>query len=196
MLKLLSLGLALAFGLAACTTAKPPQAGPGISYYEIGGTTAAELNYELFHKAPLVDGKYRALAAANVTITPTVSLEGGTDSCVVASATAKLNANITHPRRRHQHTGQAELDKAWGNLEEYARVHELTHVAIAKQHAEMLQARLRALPVQDSCTALRARVTETIEEVLALNAQAQNAFEGGEQERIAQLVRQVQPKSD
>src|SRR3712207_4609173 len=157
-----TIALALAGALTACTSVRAPPPGLSVSFYEVSGTTAEALDTQLRHKGPLVPGQGRALAATTVAITPTVAFVETAGLCRVASATASVSAGVRLPRWRDRASAEAELATTWDNFERYAVVHEFVHVAIAEQHADLLEARLRALPQAANCAALRARATRAI----------------------------------
>jgi predicted secreted Zn-dependent protease len=186
-----TVALAVAGALAACTTAQAPPPGLSVSFYEVSGTTAEALDSQLRHKGPLVPGQGRALAATTVAITPAVTLEEAAGLCRVASASASASAGVRLPRWRDRQSAEAELATTWDNFERYAVIHEFVHVAIAEQHADLLEARLRALPQTANCAALRARVTRTIAEVMAAHGRAQEGFDASEQERLGRLAREA-----
>lgn len=159
-----------------------------VGYYSIRGTSFAEIDQQIALHGPSVTGVGRALAATNVQMIPDFRLQMQGGVCRVASARVAVKAHVTLPRLASQQALRAELARAWDNLEQYARLHEAVHVAIADSYALKAEKEMGALPPEENCDALRDRAILVFRRIMAEHERDQLQFDEDEKERIAAMV--------
>ena len=176
------------FLLAGCT-----QVGErtqlSVGYYDIYGTNFRQLDQQIALHGPNVEGVGKALAATRVRMIPDVRYQKKNGICEVTKAKVKVQAKVTLPRLSNRRTVNTDIRQAWNNLEEYARVHEAVHVAIADKYAVLIEKELLQLEGQQTCELLEKIAQEKAKELLAEHEADQLQFDRDENDRINKLIR-------
>ncbi|QKV17388.1 DUF922 domain-containing protein [Oricola thermophila] len=173
---------AAALGLAACASTAPRIT---TTYYNINGTTGADLDREIAEKGPL---KGHALASAAIKFVPVaISYDKSDGKCRFRDAKFRIEANVTLPRWRTRASTDPELRTAWKFLSAYAREHEAVHVAIAEKYARKIGEELMALPAKETCDDLDKAAERVLKRNRVEHNREQLAFDEEEQQRLAEL---------
>jgi len=170
--------------LAGCVSSQD-RAAVNVGYYNVKGTSFAELDREIALHGPTVDGVGKAIASTRVRMIPDVRYANAVGLCTVAKARISVIADVTLPRLSDRNRVDSNLRKAFSNIEEYARLHEAVHVDIAEQHASMAEEKITALPAKATCDMLQKDVLATFSSVMTAHEAAQQAFDAREQQRFA-----------
>lgn len=183
MIRLSTLGLygIICAALAGCTSTATRVS---TSYYEISGSTGAELDREITSKGPL---EGHALASTAIRFVPVaVEYHKTSEGCSYKTADFRVNAKLTLPRwREHLRTRDANLRIAWRHLSDYARAHEETHVQIAEKHAKLIADALLKMKPRPTCDKLDAEAEKVIAKGQRAHDREQNRFDAAEQKRLA-----------
>lgn len=183
----LSIPILLASVLAACTPVGE-RTQLSVGYYSIAGSTFDELDEQISLHGPTVNRVGRALAATNVRMLPDFQFKTAGDKCVVASARVDVQAHVTLPRLANPERMKRDLSKVWNNLEQYARLHESIHVAIADSYALKAEKLVMALPPQADCQTLRGNAVLAFRKLMNEHEREQIQFDEDEKDRITTLV--------
>lgn len=159
-----------------------------VGYYTIGGDTFEDIDQQIQLHGPAVLGVGRALAATTVRMAPDFRFGWSGGACRVSSARVNVKAHVTLPKLTSQQRLKSELSSAWENLEQYARLHEAVHVAIADGHALKAEKAIMALPPEPSCDALRGNAALLFRQLMVEHERDQLKFDEEERGRIASLV--------
>lgn len=191
MLKTGQLTFAAAFllVLAACT-AVGERTIVSVGYYSVNGETFDELDQEIQLHGPDVTGVGKALASTDLRMVPRFGFSLTGDGCEVSSARVNVNARVTLPRHRNENSLKKNLAKAWDNLEEYARVHEAVHLAIADRYALAMEKAVLGLKPEADCTAMREVAKATFSKLFKEHHDEQLEFDASEKRRIRKLLAQ------
>lgn len=189
-----TVGILLLFTLAACT-AVGERTVVSVSYYTVSGDTFSELDKEIKLHGPNVTGVGKALASTDLRMLPDIRYAKAARSCSISSARVNVKARVTLPRHRNENALRQDLAKAWSNLEEYARVHEAVHLAIADRYALLMESEIKSLPPVENCSTLRANVSNTFYELSKQHHAEQLQFDADERERILRLTAQARSNS-
>ncbi|MEZ5870312.1 MAG: DUF922 domain-containing protein [Nitratireductor sp.] len=159
-----------------------------VGYYSLSGRNFSEIDRQIGVHGPTVGGFGKALAATTVRMIPDFRFADTPSGCRVQNASVKVQARVTLPRLASSTTLKHDLSKAWSNLEQYARLHESVHVAIADRHALNAEKTLMALPPERNCSEMRDAAQLTYRRLLAEHEKEQLQFDESEKSRIAELV--------
>ena len=187
--------LAVVSVLSACSTIDP-RTTVSVDYYEIQGNSIEELDRQISLHGPKVPGVGDAIASTQVRMMPEVRFGESDGMCRVTRAVIKVQADVTLPRLADRAAVEKSLDKAFGNLQTYARMHEAVHVSIADKYAEEAEKQLRRIPPQESCDSLRREVVRQYDAIMAEHQREQLRFDEEEGKRLLlgdRRSRQAQP---
>jgi len=173
--------------LSACTSLT--QSKVSVDYYSISGNSTAALDREIRNKGPRIDGGRHAVAVARIKIIPNVRYSRIDGRCRVSYSKVAVKARVTLPRWRERKSANKELGKAWDNIDRYTRLHESVHVSIAFRYAKAIEDTLLRLPPNNTCTALKAQVSEIVSTQLDEHDATQKQFDADEQRKFALLAR-------
>lgn len=179
--------LLAALSASACT-AVGERTQLSVGYYSIYGRTFSELDQQVALHGPVVAGVGKALAATNVRMVPDFEFAFDGDKCTVTSAHVAVKAHVTLPLLANPEEIRRDLSKAWNNLEQYARLHESVHVAIADRHALRAEKIISSLPPESDCRTLRGNAMLTFRKLMTEHEHEQIQFDEDERERISMLV--------
>ena len=173
--------------LAACSTVGE-RTSLSVGYYTIGGETFEDIDQQIALHGPAVLGVGRALAATTVRMSPDFRFGFDGGACRVTHARVSVNAHVTLPKLTSQQRLRQELSRAWESLEQYARLHESVHVAIADTHALRAERAILALPPEPSCDRLRGSASLMFRQMMVEHEREQLQFDEDEKGRIAAMV--------
>ena len=175
--------------VAACT-AVGERTLVSVGYYTVSGDTFTEVDQEIRLHGPNVTGVGKALASTDLQMLPQVKYELVGGGCAVASARINVKARVTLPRHSNVNKLKAELATAWNSLEEYARVHEAVHLAIADRYALRMEQEIKSLKPEADCVTMREQVRIVFSRLFNEHHRDQLQFDQDEKSRIRALVRQ------
>lgn len=173
--------------LAACTSVGERTL-VSVGYYTVSGETFNEVDRQIKLHGPVVSGVGKALASTDLRIIPNVKYGIRGDLCEVSSARVSVKARVTLPRHSNERKLKFELAQAWNSLEEYARVHEAVHVAIADRYAIRMEEAFVVLPPEKDCIQMRESVNTIFNKLFEQHHADQLQFDADERERISGLV--------
>jgi predicted secreted Zn-dependent protease len=132
-----------------------------ITYFSIGGTTAADLDREMLSRGPIssVTG-HRHPGATRIKFAGTATFVGKDGRCVIGGAKVTLSTRIMLPRWSNRRKASAQLGLIWDTLSADIRRHEERHAEIARYHARDLEQRILTLRPASDCTRLKDKVAE------------------------------------
>ena len=183
----LSILFALIF-ISACTSVGE-RTQLSVGYYNVRGDNFEQLDQQIALHGPEVDGVGKALAATRIRMVPDVRYMRKGDGCSISKAKVNVQAKVTLPRLAQSRRTSPDLRRAWSNLEEYARVHEAVHVAIADRHALMIEKALIDLPPQPTCRQLQDLARQTAGKMLTDHEAEQLNFDAQERQRIDAIIK-------
>lgn len=178
--------ICLAVLFAACT-AVGERTIVSVGYYTVSGETFGELDKEIKLHGPNVTGVGKALASTDLRMVPDIRYSRENGKCRVSNARINVKARVTLPRHRNERTLKRDLAKAWNNLEEYARVHEAVHLAIADRYALMMEQAINELKPRKTCPEMREKVQAVFAKLFKQHHDEQLQFDADEKQRISQL---------
>ncbi|MEM7214203.1 MAG: DUF922 domain-containing protein [Pseudomonadota bacterium] len=185
--------LATAF-LAACT-AVGERTVVSVGYYTVSGATFHELDKDIKLHGPNVTGVGKALASTDLRMLPDIRYATSAGKCEVTKARINVKARVTLPRHSNESKLKADLAQAWNNLEEYARVHEAVHLAIADRYALIMEEAITALRPRENCSSMREDVQAAFSKLFEQHHAEQLQFDADEKVRIRKLTAQARSKN-
>lgn len=174
--------------LAACTSVGERTL-VSVGYYNVSGETFSEVDQQIKLHGPVVTGVGKALASTDLRIIPNIKYGLKGNLCEIVKTRVNVKAKVTLPRHTNERRLKSELARAWSSLEEYARVHEAVHVAIADRYAIRMEEALNKLPAADNCVLMREAANQTFSELFEQHHADQLQFDQDEKERISGLSR-------
>ena len=161
-----------------------------VGYYTVSGETFKEVDRQIKIHGPEVTGVGKALASTDLRMLPKIKYALANGGCIVSSARINVKARVTLPRHSNVNKLKSELAQAWNSLEEYARVHEAVHLAIADRYAVDMETAIRALEQEDNCVLMREEVQVVFSALFDQHHKEQLQFDADEKARIRGLVKQ------
>jgi len=177
-------GLAL---IAACT-AVGERTLVNVDYYTVSGETFSEVDKQISLHGPEVTGVGKALASTGLQMLRSVKYSLVPNGCEVSKVRINVKARVTLPRHKNAAKLKAELAVAWNSLEEYARVHEAVHLAIADKFALRMEKQISKLPNEPDCVQMRESVKNTFDALYDEHYKEQLAFDESEKQRIRRIA--------
>jgi predicted secreted Zn-dependent protease len=165
-----------------------------ISYFQIGGTTAADLDDELSRKGPFTQATgNRHPGATQIRFGGDLTYTKRGARCAVEDVTVTLETKIILPRWKNRKRASAEMAMIWDALSADIKRHEERHAEIARQHAKLLESRLMKLRPERDCDRLQEKVSAVTDEVTQAHDAAQVRFDRIEsrnfQDRMLRILR-------
>ena len=173
--------------LAACTSIGERTL-VSVGYYTVSGDTFSEVDKQIKIHGPEVTGVGKALASTDLRMLPQIKYELAKGKCRVANARINVKARVTLPRHSDVNSLKAELAQAWNSLEEYARVHEAVHLAIADRYAIDMEQAIKKLPPAEDCVKMRESVQIVFSKLFDQHHKDQLQFDADEKTRIRGLA--------
>jgi predicted secreted Zn-dependent protease len=132
-----------------------------ISYFTIGGTTAADLDREMLTRGPMSSTTgHRHPGATSMKSAGTATFVARDGRCVIGGARVMLSIHIMLPRWSNRRKASPQLALIWDVLSADIRRHEERHAEIARTHARDLERKILSLPSASTCNRLKDRVSE------------------------------------
>lgn len=156
----ISCALLLAFCIPG-TAAAEVIARKSISYFDIKGSTADELDAALNQSGPLAMGSsshHPGATKIRFGGNATYSEENG--RCYISGVKVTVDTEIILPRWRDRRHANKQLSMIWDTLAADIRRHENRHVEIARQHARQMEQQILSLPSASDCDALQEKANE------------------------------------
>lgn len=180
--------LGAAITLSACTSVGERTV-VSVGYYTVSGETFSEVDKQIKIHGPEVTGVGKALASTDLRMLPSIKYKLANGGCKVSNARINVKARVTLPRHSNVSQLKAELAQAWNSLEEYARVHEAVHLAIADRYAIDMEKAINALLPAENCVQMREDVQSVFNDLFEKHHADQLQFDADEKERIRGLVK-------
>lgn len=132
-----------------------------ITYFSIGGTTAADLDREMMQRGPVssITGR-RHPGATKIKFSGSATFVSKTGRCSIGGAKVTLSTRIMLPRWSNRRKATPQLGLIWDTLAADIRRHEERHAEIARNHARDFEKQILALPPASTCAILKAKVDE------------------------------------
>lgn len=165
-----------------------------ITYFDIGGRTAAEIDAELSKKGPLTQSTGgRHPGATQIRFGGDVTYSTSSGRCRIEDATVTLKTKLILPRWKNRNKAPSGLALIWDSLSADIKRHEERHAEIARQHARDLERRLKRLRPESDCNSLQDKVSATTDRITADHDRAQIEFDRIEarnfEDRMARILR-------
>ncbi len=174
--------------IAACTSVGE-RTTVSVGYYRVDGNTVRELDQQIRLHGPSIEGVGKAVAATNIHMIPDIRFARRNGVCRVVHSRMSVRARVTLPRHINQAALQRDLSQTWANLEEYARVHEAVHVAIADKHALAIERAILEQSPEADCATLELKTAALTRRLLEAHEREQLQFDEMEKRRLAALSR-------
>ncbi|MDB5523810.1 MAG: hypothetical protein JWM58_1573 [Rhizobium sp.] len=132
-----------------------------ITYFSIGGRTAADLDREMMRRGPLssTTGR-RHPGATRIQFSGNATFVGKNGRCTIGGAKVTLATKIMLPRWSNRNNASRKLGLIWDTLSADIKRHEERHAEIARNHARALERQILGLPAASNCAILKSRVNE------------------------------------
>lgn len=186
--KIKYLSLIGAVTLAACTSIGE-RTQVSVGYYTVTGETFSEVDKQIKIHGPEVTGVGKALASTDLRMLPSIKYEIFSGGCKITNARINVKARVTLPRHSNVDKLKAELAQAWNSLEEYARVHEAVHLAIADRYAISMEEAINRLAPAENCVQMREDANAIFSDLFEKHHADQLQFDADEKERIRGLAK-------
>jgi predicted secreted Zn-dependent protease len=135
-------------------------------YYDIAGSTAAELRAQMEARGPGGVGAKHYDATSEWKINWGYSSTPGPDGCVIGKVSVRAKVTLTMPRWTPAANAPPALRERWTVFTAALLVHEEGHRQVAISHGQEVFRALEALPPAPTCDALKAAVESTAAEIL------------------------------
>lgn len=156
----ISCALLLAFCLPGVADAEVI-ARKSISYFDIKGNTADELDAALNERGPLAMGSSsHHPGATKIRFGGNATYSEANGRCRISSVKVTVDTEIILPRWRDRRHASKQLSLIWDTLAADIRRHEDRHVEIARQHARRMEQQILSLPAASDCDALQEKANE------------------------------------
>ncbi|MBX9469082.1 MAG: DUF922 domain-containing protein [Rhizobium sp.] len=168
-----------------------------ITYFQIGGRTATDLDAELSRKGPFTQASgIRHPGATQIRFGGDLTYTSRGDRCAIEDVTVTVETKLILPRWKNRKRATQDMATLWDALSSDITRHEERHAEIARQHAKMLEQRLLKLRPTRDCETLQDRVSEVTDEVTVAHDEAQMRFDRVEaknfQDRMSRILRHRQ----
>ncbi|RKD60133.1 putative secreted Zn-dependent protease [Rhizobium sp. WW_1] len=135
-----------------------------ISYFDIKGNTADELDAALNQRGPLAMGSSsHHPGATKIRFGGNATYSQMNGRCRISDVKITVDTEIILPRWRDRRRADKQLSVIWDTLAADIRRHEDRHVEIARQHARQMERQILSLPSASNCDALQEKANEVTE---------------------------------
>lgn len=173
-----------------------------ISYFDISGNTADELDAALNARGPTAMGaSSRHPGATRIRFGGQATYVESDGRCHIGGARVTVDTQIILPRWRDRRHAEARLPGVWDRLAADIRRHEERHAEIARMHAYRMEKAILALRPEKTCDLLQDKVSAESERAIALHDEDQQRFDQNEaaafqnrMQRIASHGHRKKPK--
>jgi predicted secreted Zn-dependent protease len=165
-----------------------------VTYFAVGGRTAAELDAALSSQGPQMrDTGTRHPGATRIRFGGTISYVRRGTVCAVGSARVTLNTKLILPRWKNRNSASRDLGLVWDTLSSDIRRHEERHAEIARYHARDMEKTFLALAPEADCERMQARVARASQDAITAHDKDQADFDRREARNFDQrMVRLLQ----
>ncbi|MBW8318830.1 MAG: DUF922 domain-containing protein [Arenimonas sp.] len=149
-----------------------------VSYFQIGGTTAEDLDRELERRGPVTRASgSRHPGATQIKFGGELDYVQSAGRCRIGNVDVTLDTRIILPQWKNRKRAKGDLALIWDALSSDIKRHEERHAEIARQYARQLEKTLKKLRPQRNCDAMQAKVAEATDRVIAAHDAAQMNFD-------------------
>jgi len=149
-----------------------------VSYFQIGGTTAQDLDRELERRGPYtMSTGARHPGATRIRFGGDVTYVESGGRCRVGSAKVTLKTQLVLPKWKNRKRAGKDLALIWDSLSSDIRRHEERHAEIARQYARKLETSLKGLRPHRDCLAMEIKVAETTGRIIDAHDKDQMRFD-------------------
>ncbi|MBV2183745.1 MAG: DUF922 domain-containing protein [Rhizobium sp.] len=149
-----------------------------ISYFQIGGTTAEDLDRELERRGPVTrTSGSRHPGATQIKFGGELSYVQSAAQCRLGDINVTLTTRIILPKWKNRKKAHGDLALIWDALSSDIKRHEERHAEIAQQHARKLERTLKRLRPQRNCEIMQAKVAEATDKLISAHDAAQMNFD-------------------
>ncbi|MGF0538429.1 DUF922 domain-containing Zn-dependent protease [Agrobacterium sp. ES01] len=164
-----------------------------ISYYQIGGKTADDLDRELSRRGPYTEGTgSRHPGATEIKFGGELTYVEKPKRCEIGDVKVTLTTRIILPRWKNRRKAGPDIALVWDALSSDIKRHEERHAEIARQHARRLEKSLKRLRPMRDCDLLEAKVAELSDKELSRHDKDQRRFDRVEsinfEKRITRII--------
>lgn len=169
-----------------------------VSYFAIGGRTAAELDKALAAAGPMMKSTgTRHPGATRIKFGGTITYVNRGGRCAVGTARVTLSTRIILPRWKHRKQANRDLALVWDTLASDIKRHEERHAEIARNHARQMEKAFLALRPEADCERMQARVAEVSAAEVASHDKDQARFDRTEAANFdRRMIRLLQYRLD
>ncbi len=149
-----------------------------ISYFQISGKTADDLDRELSRHGPTTgSSQSRHPGATRIKFGGEITYVERNRNCAVGTANVTLNTQIILPQWKNRRRATPELRLIWDILSSDIKRHEERHAEIARQHARTLEKALKSLRPQKTCAIMEKKVGNVTRSNIDAHDAAQMQFD-------------------
>ncbi|HCL64031.1 MAG TPA: peptidase [Rhizobium sp.] len=149
-----------------------------ISYFQISGTTAEDLDRELGRNGPKTKSTgSRHPGATRIRFGGDVTYVESDNRCAVSKAKVTLKTQLILPKWKNRNRAGKDLALIWDSLSSDIKRHEERHAEIARQYARKLEKTVKSLRPQRDCLAMEARVAEATDRIIEAHDKDQMRFD-------------------
>lgn len=169
---------ALAMSLAALPASGETIIRKSITYFSIGGRTAADLDNEMMRRGPLsrTTGR-RHPGATQIKFNGSATFIGKDGRCHIGGAKVSLSTKLVLPRWSNRRRATRDMALLWDTLSSDIKRHEERHAEIARTHARQLEKTILRLGSTRDCPTLRAKVNRVSQEAMIAHDKDQVRFD-------------------
>jgi len=132
-----------------------------VSYFDIKGKSADELDAALNEHGPLAMGSSsHHPGATRIRFGGSATYSETNGRCYISGVKVTVDTEIILPRWRDRRRASKQLSMIWDTLQADIRRHEDRHVEIAREHARQMERVILSLPSASSCDALQEKANE------------------------------------
>lgn len=132
-----------------------------VSYFDIKGSSADELDMALNQRGPLAMGSSsHHPGATRIRFGGSATYSEANGRCYISGVKVTVDTEIILPRWRDRRHASKQLSMIWDTLAADIRRHENRHVEIARQHARQMEQLILSLPPASNCDALQEKTDD------------------------------------
>lgn len=152
-----------------------------VTYFDIHGGSAGELDRELSHRGPkTMRTGMRHPGATRIKFGGTVTYADVGHACRIDTVKVTVTTHLILPRWKKPKKYEKGLPLIWSTLAADIKRHEERHAEIARNHARHMEKLFLRLPPQRNCDAMQARVDEASRLALEEHDREQARFDSVE----------------
>lgn len=161
-------------------------------YFAVRGATLAEIHRDMARRGPLLGSTgQRHPGATRMQFMTRLRFHDDGSRCRVVDASVGVEARIILPRWIGHAQASERTRRSWAALEADIRRHEGQHVAIAREHAGIIERRLTRLGPAATCAGAEAAAKRETDRLLAEHDRAQARFDAREAQRLGRKLQNL-----